>query len=50
MNGSGKILEMGGNLTITTMTLTNGKISTNGYNLSAGSITGGSASTYVITD
>jgi hypothetical protein len=50
MNGSGKIMEMGGNLTINNLTLTTGKISTNGFNLSAGTITGGDPATYIITD
>jgi hypothetical protein len=50
MNGSGKTMEMGGNLTINNLTLTTGKISTNGFNLSAGTITGGDPATYIITD
>lgn len=50
MNGMGKTMVLGGNLTINQLTLTLGKIRTNGYNLKCGTISGGSANTYVITD
>ncbi|MCC7028537.1 MAG: hypothetical protein IT265_16370 [Saprospiraceae bacterium] len=50
MNGAEKIMILGGNFTINQLILTNGKIRTNGYNLKCGTVTGGSLSTYVITD
>ncbi len=50
MNGAGKTMVLGGDLTINQLTLTLGKIRTNGFNLKCGTISGGSANTYVITD
>ncbi|MGB5033322.1 MAG: hypothetical protein WBO76_14475 [Saprospiraceae bacterium] len=50
MNGSGKILEMDGNIQISTLTLITGKISTNGYNLKCGAISGGNSLSYIVTD
>lgn len=50
MNGMGKTMVLGGDLTINQLTLTLGKIRTNGFNLKCGTISGGSVSTYVITD
>jgi hypothetical protein len=50
MNGMGKTMVLGGDLTINQLTLTLGKIRTNGFILKCGIISGGSASTYVITD
>jgi len=50
LNGPGKIVIMEGNLQINSLTLTSGLIRTNGNNLKCGSITGGSASSYVVTD
>lgn len=51
MNGSGKDMTLGSNFTINTLTLTLGKVHTNGYNLKCGTIlhTSGSDS-YVVTD
>lgn len=50
INGMGKTMVLGGDFTINQLTLTLGKIRTNGYNLKCGTVTGGSLSTYVITD
>jgi hypothetical protein len=50
MNGSGKNLTLGSNLTITAITMTAGKIHTNGFNLKAGNITGANGSKYIVTD
>ncbi len=50
LDGAGKTLIMGSSLTVTNLTLTAGKIRTNSYNLKCGSITGGTSSSYVITD
>ncbi|MFZ1516784.1 MAG: choice-of-anchor D domain-containing protein, partial [Saprospiraceae bacterium] len=50
MNGVGKAMKLGGNLTINQLTLTNGNVRTNGNNLKCGTISGGSAASYVITD
>jgi hypothetical protein len=50
MNGDDKIMLLDGNLTIVQLTLSDGLIRTNGNNLKCGSISGGSASSYVVTD
>ncbi|MFZ1516867.1 MAG: hypothetical protein WAT21_15770, partial [Saprospiraceae bacterium] len=50
MNGAGKNMILHGNFTFNNLTLTDGKIRTNGNNLKCGTITGGSAASYVITD
>jgi CSLREA domain-containing protein len=50
MNGVGKAMKLGGDITINQLTLTNGHIRTNGKHLKCGTITGGSATSYVITD
>ncbi len=50
MNGDDKIMVLDGNLTIVQLTLSDGLIRTNGNNLKCGSISGGSASSYVVTD
>ncbi len=50
MNGVGKAMKLGGHFTINQLTLTNGNIRTNGNNLKCGTISGGSAASYVITD
>jgi len=50
MNGTGKTMKLGGDFTINQLTLTNGNIRTNGNHLKCGTITGGSAASYVITD
>ncbi|MBK8404975.1 MAG: hypothetical protein IPL25_13100 [Saprospiraceae bacterium] len=50
MNGIGKNLLLGGNLTINQLTLTHGNINTNGYHLKCGTISGGSTQSYIVTD
>jgi hypothetical protein len=50
MNGADADLTLGSDIIITTLTLTNGKVHTNGNNLHCGSITGGSAANYIVTD
>ncbi len=50
MNGAGKTMILDGNFTFNNLTLTDGKIRTNGNNLKCGTISGGSAASYVITD
>ncbi len=50
MTGIGKYLILGDDLIITHLTLANGKIRTNGYQLICESIDGGSPSSYIITD
>ena len=50
MSGSGKHLILGDDLIINLLTLTNGKIRTNGHQLICESIVGGSPSSYIITD
>jgi len=50
MNGIGKNLILGGNLNINQLTLTQGNINTSGYHLKCGTISGGSANSYIVTD
>lgn len=50
LNGSSNLLTLDSDFEITELTLTNGLIRTNGHNLKCGSITGGSAGSYVVTD
>ncbi|MFK7971829.1 MAG: PKD-like domain-containing protein [Bacteroidia bacterium] len=50
MDGTGKTMTLDADLTITTLTLTDGNIKTNGNNLKTSTISGGSSSSYVITD
>jgi hypothetical protein len=50
MDGIDKNLILGGNLNIFDLTLSNGKIHTNGFNLSCGTINGGGPTNYIVTD
>jgi hypothetical protein len=50
MNGDDKIMVLDGNLTIVQLTLSDGLIRTNGNNLKCGTISGGSANSYLVTD
>lgn len=50
MLGSGKFLIMGGDLIINQLTLTNGKIQTNGHKLACECIIGGNSNSYIITN
>lgn len=50
MNGVGKAMKLGRDITINQLTLTNGHVRTNGKHLKCGTITGGSSTSYVITD
>jgi hypothetical protein len=50
MNGVDADLTLGSDIIITSLTLTNGKVHTNGNNLHCGSITGGGAANYIVTD
>ncbi len=50
MQGIGKTLTLEGDLIINELNLTNGIIRTNSHNLRCGNISGGSGSSYVVTD
>jgi hypothetical protein len=50
MNGASKIMVLDGNLTILQLTFTDGLIRTNGHNLKCGTISGGGANSYLVTD
>lgn len=50
LDGINKIVEMGGDLYIKSLTLTNGKISTNGHRLSCDTVSNGHSGSYIITD
>lgn len=50
MNAPSGNLVMGGDLAINNLTLTNGRIRTNGFKLTVGTVSGGSAGSYIVTD
>jgi hypothetical protein len=50
MEGAGKVVKLMDNLTVTNLALTNGFIRTNGHQLKVSNFTGGSSSSFVITD
>lgn len=50
MNGAGIQLILESNFTINSLTLTSGHVRTNGNNLTVGSISGGNAASYIVTD
>ena len=50
MEGPLKTMTLMGDVTIDNLTLTDGKIHTNGHNIKCGTITGGDVDSYIVTD